>query len=152
MCSVPAVTPRLTWRIIAEMGDNYHERYPTIKSFCRGIGIVPSNIVSGGKLLKREATHGNVRVKIHLLNNVKAWVIRSHAGPMYAWYRNYLARTNYMKATSALAHKVAEGLYLVQYLATDFDEDHFFGIKKSKDHLTLDPLTGEVLDEPATES
>lgn len=147
MCTVPAVTPRLCWRVIAEMGDNYHERYPDMKSFCRGIGVVPSNVVSGGKLLKREATHGNMRVKIHLLNNVKAWVIRPHDGPLYAWYRSYLSRTNYMRATSSLAHKVAEGLFIVQYLVAEFDEYKYFRRQRPTRHLKADPITGEILDE-----
>ena len=141
--TVPGVTDRLAWRIIAEMGDDFENRYPDQRAFCRALGIVPSNIVSGGKLLKREATHGNVRAKLHLLSNAKAWVTRSHPGPLYKWYVSYKERTNYMKATSALAHKMAEGMYIAKASGLPFDEEYYFG---ARDFIS-NPKTGEVLKE-----
>jgi hypothetical protein len=63
MRTVPGVTQMMSLRIIAEMGANYHQRYYFAAAFAKGIGVVPSNEVSGGKLLKRRASHGNQRVK-----------------------------------------------------------------------------------------
>ena len=51
MCTVPGVAKMLALRIIAEMGANYHQRYFSAEAFAKAIGVVPSNEVSGGKLL-----------------------------------------------------------------------------------------------------
>jgi len=143
MCTVPAINDKLSWRFISEMGLNFHERYPTQKHFCKALGIVPANIVSGGKLLKREASHGNNRAKQHLLNNVKAWSIRPHQGPLYEWYKGYKNTNGWLKAISALSHKVAEGAYIVMKYKVPFDEDYYFG----KSSYARDKLTGEIITE-----
>jgi len=112
MCTVPGVTKMLALRIIAEMGANYHQRYFSAEAFTKGIGVVPGNEVSGGKLLKRRSSHGNKRVKFHLLSASKAFAIHGK-GPLREWFDTYRSRTNYMKATSALARRMAEALWWV---------------------------------------
>ena len=115
MCTVPAVTQFLAMRIIAEMGANYHQRYYSAEAFAKGIGVVPSNEVSGGKLLKRKASHGNKRVKFHLLSAAKVFAIHGK-GQLHDWYRAYRGRVTYMKAISALARRIAEALWWVMVL------------------------------------
>lgn len=115
MCTVPAVTELLVMRIIAEMGANYHQRYYSAEAFAKGIGVVPSNEVSGGKLLKRKASHGNKRVKFHLLSAAKVFAMHGK-GPLYDWYRAYRGRVTYMKAISALSRRIAEALWWVMVL------------------------------------
>ena len=112
MCTVPGVTMMLAMRIIAEMGSNYHQRYYSAAAFAKAIGVVPSNEVSGGKLLKRRASHGNRRVKFHLLFSAKAYVMHG-GGSLHSWYSDYRSRANYLKATSALARRMAEALWWV---------------------------------------
>jgi transposase len=150
MTTVPAVTRMLALRIIAEMGANFHQRYHSAEAFARAIGVVPSNEVSGGKLLKRRATHGNARVKFHLLAAAKSFAIHGH-GPLRAWFDEYRRRAHYMKATSALARRIAEALWWV--LSRDQPYRYWQGevaqdterVIQLNDHL-VDTLTGEVLD------
>lgn len=150
MTTVPAVTRMLALRIIAEMGANFHQRYHSAEAFARAIGVVPSNEVSGGKLLKRRATHGNARVKFHLLAAAKSFAIHGH-GPLKAWFDEYRRRAHYMKATSALARRIAEALWWV--LSRDQPYRYWQGevaqdterVIQLNDHL-VDTLTGEVLD------
>lgn len=115
MCTVPAVTELLALRIIAEMGANYHQRYYSAEAFAKGIGVVPSNEVSGGKLLKRRASHGNKRVKFHLLSSAKVFAIHGK-GELFDWFRTYRGRATYMKAISALSRRIAEALWWVMAL------------------------------------
>jgi len=153
MTTVPAVTRMLALRIIAEMGANFHQRYHSAEAFARAIGVVPSNEVSGGKLLKRRATHGNARVKFHLLAAAKSFAIHGH-GPLKAWFDEYRRRAHYMKATSALARRIAEALWWV--LSRDQAYRYWQGevaqdterVIQLHDHL-VDTLTGEVLDPKA---
>ncbi len=150
MTTVPAVTRMLALRIIAEMGANFHQRYHSAEAFARAIGVVPSNEVSGGKLLKRRATHGTARVKFHLLAAAKSFAIHGH-GPLKAWFDEYRRRAHYMKATSALARRIAEALWWV--LSRDQPYRYWQGevaqdterVIQMNDHL-VDTLTGEVLD------
>ncbi len=150
MCTVPGVTKMLAMRIIAEMGANYHQRYCSAQAFAKGIGVVPANEVSGGKLLKRRASHGNAKVKFHLLSAVKAYAIHGH-GPLYDWYSIYRGRSNYMKAVSGMARRIAEALWWVMVRNEPYrywkgqkpldgrDLVHYAG------HL-VDPKTGEIVD------
>ncbi len=112
MTTVAGVTSMLALRIIAELGANFHQRYCTAEAFSKAIGVVPANEVSGGKLLKRRSSHGNARVKFHLLSAAKAFAIHGN-GPLKAWFDQYRGRVHYFKATSALARRMAEGLWWV---------------------------------------
>jgi transposase len=112
MCTVPCVTKMLSLRIIAEMGANFHQRYYSAEAFAKGIGVVPNNEVSGGKLLKRKASYGNKRVKFHLLSAAKVFAIHGK-GPMRTWFDAYRGRAKYRKAVSAMARRIAEGLWWV---------------------------------------
>lgn len=154
MRTVPGVTPFLALRTIAELGANFHQRYYSAEAFSKAIGVVPSNEVSGGKLLKRRASHGNIRLKFHLLSAAKSYSIHGK-GPLHAWYESYKARSNWRKATSALARRIAEGLWWVmvrnepfhywqQRLAAELIETVQIG------DLRVNPSTGEILDADET--
>lgn len=112
MTTVAGVTSMLALRIIAELGANYHQRYCTSEAFSKAIGVVPANEVSGGKLLKRRSSHGNARVKFHLLSAAKAFALHGK-GPLKDWFDQYRGRVHYYKATSALARRIAEALWWV---------------------------------------
>lgn len=156
MCTVPAVTRFLAMRIIAELGANYHQRYYSAGAFAKGIGVVPSNEVSGGKLLKRKASHGNKRVKFHLLSAAKVHAIHGK-GRLHDWYTAYRSRVTYMKATSALARRIAEALWWVmvkeepyRYWRGETLRDG--GEVTQLGNMIVDVDTGEVLDSIAPNS
>jgi transposase len=114
MTTAPAITPLLALRFISEMGANYWERYDSADAFAKAIGVVPANIVSGGKVLKRQTSHGNIHVKIHLLNAVKSWVLHARdEHPLKQFYVNYKARSSYRKAVSAVGKKIVRALYFM---------------------------------------
>lgn len=156
MRTVPGVTPFLALRTIAELGANFHQRYYSAEAFSKAIGVVPSNEVSGGKLLKRRASHGNIRLKFHLLSAAKSYSIHGK-GPLHAWYASYKARTNFRKATSALARRIAEGLWWVMVRHEPFRYWQQRQTAQPIDtvqlgNLQVDPSTGEILDADELES
>jgi len=149
MTTVPGVTSMLALRIIAELGSNYHQRYCTAEAFSKAIGVVPANEVSGGKLLKRRSSHGNARVKFHLLSASKAFAIHGK-GPLKAWFDQYRSRVHYYKATSALARRIAEGLWwvMVKNEPYRYKLDHVENIESRPilvNNRLIDPATGEIL-------
>jgi transposase len=149
MCTVPGVTRMLALRVIAEMGANFHQRYSTAEAFAKAIGVVPANEVSGGKLLKRKASHGNMRVKFHLLSAAKAFAIHGN-GFLKAWFESYRGHSTYLKATSALARRMAEGLWWVMARQEPYKPWEKPGKLVSLDsvrvgNMEVDPIAGEVL-------
>lgn len=152
MVTVPGVTQMLALRIIAELGSNYHQRYATAEAFSKAIGVVPSNEVSGGKLLKRRSSHGNMKVKMHVLSAAKAFAIHGH-GPLKAWFDSYRGRVHYYKATSALARRIAEALWWVQTKEAPYKywQDLTAKTVTVGNHL-VDTATGEVLDPPSVQA
>lgn len=155
MCTVPGVSKMLAMRIISEMGANYHQRYFSAQAFSKAIGVVPSNEVSGGKLLKRRASHGNKRVKFHLLSSAKSFAIHGR-GPLRGWFDGYRSRSNYMKAISGLARRIAEALWWV--MVQDAPYKYWVGDLPNPgcdmlqpDGFLVDPATGEILEHPPIE-
>jgi len=149
MTTVPGVTSMLALRIIAELGSNYHQRYCTAEAFSKAIGVVPANEVSGGKLLKRRSSHGNARVKFHLLSASKAFAIHGK-GPLKAWFDQYRSRVHYYKATSALARRIAEGLWwvMVKNEPYRYKLGYVENIESRPilvNNRLIDPATGEIL-------
>lgn len=151
MCTVPGVTKILVMRIISEMGANYHQRYYSPSASAKGIGVVPSNKVSSGKLIERRASHGNHRVKFHLISAAKVVAIHGK-GPLQTWYKVYRGRTKYMKAVSALARRMVESLWWVMvrdepYRYWQGELPRVVGEVAQFGSLIVNPKTGEVLDE-----
>lgn len=112
MCTAPAVGPLLALRIIGEMGQDYWVRYHSADAFSKAIGVVPANEVSGGKIVKKKSSKGNVHVKTHLLNSVKSWLLHgSREAELMQFYLNYRNRATYSKGVSAVARRIAESLW-----------------------------------------
>lgn len=112
MQTAPAITPMLALRIIGEMGLDFTRRYKSNEAFCKAVGVVPSNVVSGGKVLKKQSTHGNKHLKIHVLNAVKSFCVTTKkVHPLKNFYVALKKKTNFKKAVSAVARKIMTSLY-----------------------------------------
>jgi transposase len=116
MITVPSFNPHLALRLLGEMGIDFTLRYSNAEKFVRAMGLCSNNKVSGGKLLKQEASFGNMFIKIAILNHVKAMCMHkaeiTHLKTFFTKYRNTKGK-NYMKAVSATARKACEALYVV---------------------------------------
>jgi transposase len=131
--SAPGVTPLLSLRIIGEMGVDFTERYSSAEKFVNAIGVCPANQVSGGKVVKKTANHGNKHLKVHLLNSVKGYCVstkREHE--LKSFYDALRKRSTFKKAVSATARKLMIAIYAM--------------VKYNQPYLTKAQLRGE----PAT--
>ena len=112
MSSAPAVNELLALRIIAESGANFWERYYSAEAFAKALGVAPATKISGGKLLKAKRSYGNVHVKRHMLNAVKAWLMTtSIAHPLKRRNLQYRERAGFNRSVSATANKIAQALW-----------------------------------------
>jgi transposase len=123
MCTHPIVTPMLALRIIGELGNNYAERYHSADAIAKAVGVVPANQVSGGKLLKRKTSHGNIHVKRHLLQAVKSWCLHYRGSKELKEFAvSYKERAGYSKMISAVARKTIEKLWWMQHWSDVYRE------------------------------
>jgi transposase len=115
MVTVPGFNYHLALRLLGEMGIDFPLRYSNAEKFVRAMGLCSNNKVSGGKLLKQEASFGNMFIKIAVLNHTKSMCINK-ALPTHLkiFYNKYFAKKKvFQKAVSATARKACEALYYV---------------------------------------
>lgn len=112
MTSAPAVNEMLALRIIAESGGDFWERYYSAEAFAKALGVAPSTKTSGGKLLKAKRSYGNIHVKRHLLNAVRAWLMTTPVThPLKQRNLQYRERAGFNRSVSATANKIAQALW-----------------------------------------
>jgi transposase len=112
ICTCPVMNPLLSLRIIGEMGVDFTLRYSSNEKFVKAIGICPQNIVSGGKVLKKQSSHGNVHLKQHLLNSVKSYCVTTRKKSKFkSFYDDYKKRSSFKKAVSATARRIMTVVY-----------------------------------------
>lgn len=114
ICTAPAMNHILALRILGEMGIDFPFRYSTAEKFVKALGLVPSNKISGGKLIKAESSHGNMFAKMAIINHVKPMCVgRGRENELKKFYTFYKEKSgkNFMKAVSAVSRKLMESVY-----------------------------------------
>ncbi len=99
--------------IRSAIGTDMH-RWPSVKHFCRWLGLCPQHQSSGGKVLSRRVRPGAHRVTVALRLAARS-VPHAQSAPG-AFFRRMQARLGTPKAITATAHKLARLVYrLVQH-------------------------------------
>lgn len=112
ICTAPAMSKLLSLRIIGEMGLDFTDRYSSGEGFVKAIGVCPNNVLSGGKILKKNSSHGNIHLKTPLLNAVKSWCnLSKDEINLKGFFYNYRSRSSFKKATSAVARRIMTTVY-----------------------------------------
>ena len=143
ICTVPTMTRPLAIKILGEMGIDFTFRYPTKDKFVCALGLVPKNIISGGKLIKRESTHGNMMAKMAILNMVKTMCVnkgkQNEFRDFYLFYKEKQGK-NFMKAVSAVSRKLMVAVYCVVRDGKPYliKEEREFARNKNKENKNND--------------
>ena len=80
-------------------------RWPSVKHFCRWLGLCPQHQISGGKVLSRRVRPGAHRVTVAL--RLAARSVHHSQSALGAFFRRMKARLGTPKAITATAHKLA---------------------------------------------
>lgn len=124
LCTLPAMSPLLALRIVGEMGLDFTDRYSSGEKFVKAIGVCPNNIVSGGKVLKKDSSHGNIHLKTPLLNAVKSFCNQNKKdSELRSFFVNYRAKSSYKKATSAVARRLMTIAYAMVRDSKPYDSE-----------------------------
>jgi transposase len=94
--------------ILSEIGTDMH-RWPSVKHFCRWLGLCPQHKISGGKVLSRRVRPGAHRVTVAL--RLAARSLHHSQSALGAFCRRMKARLGTPKAITATAHKLARLVY-----------------------------------------
>jgi transposase len=94
--------------ILSEIGTDMR-RWPSVKHFCRWLGLSPQHKISGGKGLSRRVRPGAQRVALALRLAART-VPKAHTA-LGAFFRRLRSRLGAPKAITATAHKLARLVY-----------------------------------------
>ncbi|OIJ11508.1 IS110 family transposase [Anaerobacillus arseniciselenatis] len=124
--SIPGIARRMAEQMLAELGTNIKEQFPTAAQMCSWAGLVPGSNESAGKRKSSKTRNGNKYLKSALIETAHS--IRGSKNYLGALYRRTAARKGKKRAAVVVAHAI---LRISYYLLTrkemyvDLGEDYF---------------------------
>lgn len=124
--SIPGIATRMAEQMLAELGTNIKDQFPSAAQMCSWAGLVPGNNESAGKRKSSKTRNGNKYLKSALIE--AAHSVRGSKNYLGALYRRMAARKGRKRAAIVVAHAI---LRISYYLLTrkemyvDLGEDHF---------------------------
>ncbi|MEC5424778.1 IS110 family transposase [Virgibacillus sp. C22-A2] len=124
--SIPGIATRMAEQMLAELGTDIKNQFPSASQMCSWAGLVPGNNESAGKRKKSKTKNGNKYLKSALIE--AAHSVRGSKNYLGALYRRTAARKGKKRAGIVVAHAI---LRISYYLLTrkemyvDLGEDYF---------------------------
>lgn len=124
--SIPGIAKRMAEQMLAELGTNIKEQFPSAPQMCSWAGLVPGNNESAGKRKSSKIRKGNKYLKSALIE--AAHSVRGSNNYLGALYRRTAARKGKKRAAVVVAHAI---LRIAYYLLTrkemyvDLGADYF---------------------------
>jgi transposase len=124
--SIPGISTRMAEQILAEIGTDVKNQFPSAAHMCSWAGLVPGNNESAGKRKSAKTKKGNKYLKSGLTE--AAHTVRGSKNYLGALYRRTAARKGKKRAGIVVAHAI---LRISYYLLTrkemyvDLGEDYF---------------------------
>ncbi len=106
---IPGLAESSVLGLIAELGHDFTDKFPTSSQFCSWCNLVPVNKISGGKLLSSRITKRK-NVVGQIFRNA-AMSVANDKGEMGIFYRRIRSRHGGLQANVATAHKIAKIFY-----------------------------------------
>jgi transposase len=125
--TIPGIGPRVAEIVIAEIGINMREVFPTDAQLASWSGLCPGNKGSGGKRLSGKIRHGNTYLRSALVQSALA-AIKKKDTFLSAQYRRLVKRLGHKKALVAVAHSLLVIIYHVldrEQSYTELGGDYF---------------------------
>ncbi|AXI09959.1 IS110 family transposase [Oceanobacillus zhaokaii] len=124
--SIPGIATRMAEQMLAELGTDIKNQFPSASQMCSWSGLVPGNNESAGKRKSSKTKNGNKYLKSALIE--AAHSVRGSKNYLGALYRRTAARKGKKRAGIVVAHAI---LRISYYLLTrkemyvDLGEDYF---------------------------
>ena len=124
--SIPGIATRMAEQMLAELGTDVKNQFPSASHLCSWAGLVPGSNESAGKRKSSKTKKGNKYLKSALIE--AAHSVRGSKNYLGALYRRTAARKGKKRAGIVVAHAI---LRIAYYLLTreemyvDLGEDYF---------------------------
>jgi len=117
---IPGISGLTAFKLAAELGADFTDKFPTVDKFCAWLNLVPNNKGSGGKVIssklpKRKNYAGQII-------RVAANTLKNHKGYLGDIFKTKMARLGYNQAVIAVAHKMARIIYVMVGTSVEYDE------------------------------
>ena len=114
LTAVPSFQTPTVLLLLAELGPDFAQKFPSGKHFSSWLGLCPDNRITGGKIMSSATRDVKSRVAEALrLAAQSLWHAQNYFGELY---RRWKARLGTPKAITAMAHKLARILWhLLKY-------------------------------------
>ena len=110
--TIPGLGPRVAEVIVAEIGVEMEEVFPSDAHLASWVGLCPGNKASGGKRLSGRTRKGNTYVRAALVQAAWGASMKKHCY-LSSQYRRLVTRLGRKKALVAVAHSVVVIIYHV---------------------------------------
>ncbi|BBH20586.1 IS110 family transposase [Paenibacillus baekrokdamisoli] len=124
--SIPGIATRMAEQILAEIGTNIKEQFPSAAHLCSWAALVPGHNESAGKRKSSKGKKGNKYLKSALTE--AAHSVGASKNYLGAMYRRTLARKGRKRAAVVVAHamlRIAYYLLTRKEMYVDLGEDYF---------------------------
>jgi transposase len=109
LTQVPGFQSGTALVLLAELGPDFAERFPTAKHFGSWLGLCPDNRITGGKIMSSSTRDVKSRAATAL--RLAAQCLNKAQNYFGDLYRRWKARLGTPKAITAMAHKLARILW-----------------------------------------
>jgi transposase len=120
LCSIPGVSERAAYAILAEIGINM-QQFPTAGHLASWAGVCPGNHESAGKRLSGKTRKGDPWLR-RILVQVAHAAARQKNSYLAAQYRRIAARRGAKRAVMAVAHSILVIIYHLLSEGTTYQE------------------------------
>lgn len=116
---IPGMSASSVLRLVAELGENFIEKFADVKHFVSWANLVPNNKISGGKLLSS---------KVQKKKNPVGQIFRQCANslfksndPLGGYFRHIKSRSGHKQAMVATGKKLATIFFTIVSKKTEYD-------------------------------
>jgi transposase len=109
LTQVPGIQSGTALVLLAELGPDFAERFPTARHFGSWLGLCPDNRITGGKIMSSSTRDVKSRAATAL--RLAAQCLNKAQNYFGDRYRRWKARLGTPKAITAMAHKLARILW-----------------------------------------
>ena len=124
--SIPGIAIRMAEQMLAEIGTDIKNQFPSAAQMCSWAGLVPGNNESAGKRKSSKTRKGNKYLKSALIE--AAHTVRGSKNYLGALYRRTAARKGKKRAGVVVAHAILRISYYLltrEEMYVDLGEDYF---------------------------
>jgi hypothetical protein len=135
LTQVPGIQSGTALVLMAELGPDFAERFPTAKHFGSWLGLCPDNRITGGKIMSSSTRDVKSRAATAL--RLAAQGLNKAQNYFGDLYRRWKARLGTPKAITAMAHKLARILWHLFKYRQAFDPEVFKKEEEKMQHKKL---------------